>query len=61
MNKFISNVLGSEDKLVKLLGDDPIDHLVGYVYSMDFREANILTNDYHKEQVAGIPHNSFLV
>lgn len=61
MNKFISNVLGSEDKLVKLLGDNPIDHLVGYVYSMDFREASILTNDYHKEQVAGIPHNSFLV
>ena len=41
MNKFIGNVLGSEDKLVKLLGNNPIDHLVGYVYSMDFREAKI--------------------
>lgn len=61
MNRFITNHLGMDDKLLKLLGDNPLGNLVGYVYSMDFSEALILTNDSFKERVAGVPHNSFLV
>lgn len=34
---------------------------VGFIVSIDFEEAVILTNDYWKEEVAGIPANSFLV
>ncbi|WP_367143351.1 ATP-binding protein [Pantoea stewartii] len=61
MKRFITNHLGMDDKLLKLLGDDPLANLVGYVYKMDFNEALILTNDSFKERVAGVPHNSFLV
>lgn len=59
--KNITNLLGGNDKLVQLLGDSPNDNFVGYVYSMNFNEASVLTNDSFKESVAGIPHNSFLV
>lgn len=61
MNRIITNILGADDKLLKLLGTNPLANLVGYVYSMDFSEALILTNDKFKEEVAGVPHNSFLV
>ncbi|KAF0223087.1 MAG: hypothetical protein FD176_2253 [Rhodospirillaceae bacterium] len=46
--------------LLGLIGGSAADH-VGYVYSMSFNEACVLTNDKWKERVAGIPHNSFLV
>ncbi|ENM5905233.1 DUF87 domain-containing protein [Vibrio mimicus] len=59
--KNITNILGHSDKLVQLLGDKPDENFVGYVYSMNFSEALILTNDAFKEKVSGIPHNSFLV
>jgi hypothetical protein len=62
MNKNITNtLLGTNDKLVKLLGETPRNNHVGYIYSMNFTEALILTDDAWKERVAGIPHNSFLV
>lgn len=61
MMKNITNLLGQNDKLVQLLGDNPDDNFVGYIYSMNFSEALILTNDAFKEKVSGIPHNSFLV
>ncbi|WP_104500260.1 ATP-binding protein [Acinetobacter indicus] len=61
MNRVLTNVLGGEDKLVSLLGKNPLDNLVGFVYSMNFNEALILTNDKFKEKVSGIPHNSFLI
>ena len=59
--KNITNILASNDKLLNLLGQKPVDNFVGYVYGMSFDEALILTNDAFKERVAGIPHNSFLV
>ena len=46
--------------LVVLLGDYQ-NNLVGYIYSMNFNEAMVLTNDAWKENVGGIPHNGFLV
>ena len=57
-NAFANTVL--PNKLMELLGDFQTNH-VGYVYSMHFSEALILTNDSWKEKVAGIPHNGFLV
>ncbi len=48
--------------LRKLIGGDKaVENHVGYVYSMSFDHALVLTNDKWKEEVAGIPHNSFLV
>lgn len=57
-NVFVNKV--SSTALLELLGDFKTNH-VGYVYTMDFSEALVLTNDRWKESVAGIPHNSFLV
>lgn len=48
------------NKLMPLLGDFDVNH-VGYVYGIDFQTATVLTNDHWKANVAGIPHNSFLV
>lgn len=55
-----NQVMSQGSPLISLLGDYNNNH-VGYVYSMNFREACVLTNDNWKENVAGIPHNSFLV
>lgn len=58
MTGFASTVF--PNKLKELLGDYETSH-VGYVYSMHFSEALVLTNDSWKERTAGIPHNGFLV
>ncbi|SOY39573.1 ATP-binding protein [Cupriavidus taiwanensis] len=57
-NGFINKVLPTG--LLQLLGDYATNH-VGYVYSIGFTDALVLTNDRWKESVGGIPHNSFLV
>jgi hypothetical protein len=56
----IFNEVAKESKLAQLIGSAKSNH-VGYVYSMNFSEAFVLTNDAWKESVAGIPHNSFLI
>ena len=61
MKTIIDTIAGDHDELVTLLGEDPRDSHVGFVYSMNFSEALVLTDDAWKERVAGIPHNSFLV
>lgn len=53
-------IMSSSNPLVGLLGDYK-NNFVGNIYSMNFSEALVLTNDAWKEQVAGIPHNGFLV
>jgi hypothetical protein len=53
-------IMVDTNALIGLLGDYKTSH-VGYVYSMNFTEACVLTNDKWKEDVSGIPHNSFLV
>lgn len=52
--------MADANPLVELIGEYKNGH-VGYVYSMNFTEACVLTNDAWKERVAGIPHNGFLV
>lgn len=55
-----NRIMANTHPLVTLLGDYS-SNLVGYIYSMSFTEALILTNDAWKSNVGGIPHNSFLV
>lgn len=37
------------------------ENFVGWVYSIDYEKALVITNDLWKSQVKGIPHNSFLL
>jgi hypothetical protein len=45
--------------LVHLVGN--FERAIGFVYSLDFEIAKILTNDHWKDRVAGVPLNAFLV
>ncbi|GBG13515.1 threonine-phosphate decarboxylase [Novimethylophilus kurashikiensis] len=56
----LNQILVDTNQLAALLTDPAVNH-IGYVYSMGFKEAMVLTNDAWKERVAGIPHNSFLI
>jgi len=52
----------SYNALVKMTGGkEALSRHIGYVYSISFNEAMVLTNDSWKEKVSGIPHNSFLI
>jgi len=53
-------IMVDTNPLIAILGDYKTN-LIGFVYSMNFTDACVLTNDKWKEQVSGIPHNSFLV
>jgi hypothetical protein len=46
------------NKLVSLVQKE---NFVGWVYSIDYENALVVTNDDWKQKVKGIPHNSFLV
>lgn len=49
----INEVMADVDPLAALLSDYENAH-VGYVYSLGFSEALVLTNDAWKERVSGI-------
>lgn len=53
----IENVV-SDNKLCKLIQEQ---NFVGWIYSINYEKAFLMTNDAWKEKVKGIPHNSFLV
>ena len=57
-NKFSVDELLDRDPLVQLIQPD---NFVGWIYSIDYDSALVVTNDAWKAQVNGIPHNSFLV
>lgn len=50
--------LDVENELLDLIQEN---NFVGWVYSIDYEKALIVTNDEWKQNVKGIPHNSFLV
>jgi hypothetical protein len=50
----------SSSEFLRLIGNPKETH-VGYVFNMTYENAFILTNDFWKENVKGIPHNCFLV
>lgn len=56
----LNQILVDTNQLASLISAPETNH-IGYVYSMGFKEAMVLTNDAWKERVAGIPHNSFLI
>jgi hypothetical protein len=57
----IANKLFAVSNPLATLIGDPVENFVGTVYSMSFNEALLLTNDVWKGNVAGIPHNCFLI
>lgn len=58
MNKISINNLIDQDPLLKLVQPD---NFIGWIYSMDYDSALVVTNDAWKARVNGVPHNSFLV
>ena len=52
------DALLQSNKLVSLIQKE---NFVGWVYSIDYENALVVTNDDWKQKVKGIPHNSFLV
>ena len=50
--------VSSDNKLCELIQKE---NFVGWVYSINYEKALIMTNDAWKENVKGIPHNSFLI
>lgn len=58
MNKISIDTLNDRDPLLKLVQPD---NFIGWVYSIDYDSALVVTNDAWKAKVNGIPHNSFLV
>ncbi len=47
-----------KDELLTLVQSE---NFAGWVYSIDYEKALIITNDKWKSDVKGIPHNSFFV
>ena len=58
MNDLIANELISQDPLLDLI---QVSNFIGWIYSIDYDSALVVTNDAWKAAVRGIPHNSFLV
>lgn len=57
MADLINEVVKS-DKLVSIVQKE---NFVGWIYSIDYEKALVVTNDDWKYKVSGIPHNSFLI
>ena len=58
MNELTINSLMDQDPLFKLVQPD---NFIGWVYSIDYDSALVVTNDAWKSKVNGVPHNSFLI
>lgn len=52
------NQLLTNNELVNLIQED---NFVGWIYSIDYDKALVITNDLWKANVKGIPHNCFLI
>jgi len=58
MNELIINSLMDQEPLLKLVQPD---NFIGWIYSIDYDSALVVTNDAWKSKVNGVPHNSFLI
>lgn len=56
----VANKVAAKSILASLVSDPSTTH-VGYVFSMSYTEARVLTNDQWRSRVFGIPKNSFLI
>ena len=54
----VLNKIDIKNRLTNLI---QLDNFIGWVYSINYEEALIITNDEWKANVKGIPHNSFLL
>ena len=50
--------ISNDNKLCELI---QLQNFVGWIYSMNYDKALVMTNDDWKMKVKGIPHNSFLI
>ena len=60
MANAVYSMITRRHPLVQLLGDAE-QSFCGFVYSMNYENARVLTNDHWKARVGGIPQNCFLV
>lgn len=58
MNNLSITGLIDNEPLLQLI---QIDNFIGWIYSIDYENALVVTNDAWKSKVNGIPHNCFLV
>lgn len=58
MSPLHHDTISNSNPLTKLIN---IENHVGFMLSIDFEQATLLSNDYWKEAVDGIPMNSFLL
>jgi hypothetical protein len=76
MRNVADDLYDENDPLLQLIQDRQIDdesrkgekpiinsnnNFVGWIYSIDYDQALVMTNDMFKYQVKGVPHNCFLV
>mgnify|MGYP003298624172 CR=1 FL=1 len=47
-----------KNDLIELVQDD---NFIGWIYSINYEKALVISNDEWKYKVRGIPHNSFLI
>jgi hypothetical protein len=47
--------------LSRLCGQVPEDRMVGYIFKMSYDRVQVLSNDYFRERVYGIPQNAILI
>lgn len=57
-NDILNKIAEGSDKLVSLI---QTENYVGRIYSIDYENALVLTNDAWKEMVDGVPQNAFLI
>ena len=58
MLNIVNKVTSDSDKLVSLI---QTENYVGRIYSIDYENALVLTNDAWKQNVNGVPQNAFLI
>lgn len=58
MPNILNKVTSTSDKLVSLI---QTENFVGRIYSIDYENALVLTNDAWKQKVNGVPQNAFLI
>ena len=58
MPNIVNKVASNSDQLVSLI---QTENYVGRIYSIDYENALVLTNDAWKQKVNGVPQNAFLI
>ena len=56
----VTSKIGASNYLATLI-DAPDDNFVGYVIRMNYDEVQVMTNDFWREKVNGLPQNSLLL